>query len=87
MQRQMLVNNRQSECGFVCVGTLDPRSAGPEGQGVAGADGCGQGAGPGPGGDAPPGERGGEERQRHPTTPETAEGGRTHPGWYTFYYN
>ena len=66
----------------------DSGAAGAEGPGVPGADGGGSAAGEGSSGDAASGEGGGEERQRHPTAPEAAEGGRTHPGgrcWHMFY--
>ncbi len=59
----------------VCVWRSDPGAAGAEGPGVSGADGGGSAAGEGAPGDAAAGEGGGEERQRHPAAPETAEGG------------
>lgn len=64
-------------CCFLirCVLSPDPGAAGAEGQGVPEADGGGSAAGEGAPGDAAVGEGGGEERQRHPATPEAAEGG------------
>lgn len=64
--------------------STDLGAACAEGQGIPRADGCGPAAREGPRRDAVAGEGGGEERQRHPTAAEAAEGSRAHPGEVQF---